>query len=348
MDQPVKDKNFDGENVGLTSGLFEDGTDIYDLAISDTFLENLSFSSELKSAPTLYEGYEFTSSDLLSGEDVFGPSVTTISSKIDEVWITALTANTDFDFDLAFSSHELLNLNGDNTVYDTSTSNSLILSHDGLQDISTGSKTADIFIDSSSAANISGNSSRVNLYVHEDNLENVQFEGRFEGIEFNLYIENSEKIPEIELDGGTLLLKGETIQEFDVSDIEIALEGISVNFYSTDGLVSAQTSGPIFNELEQAPLIYTQSQSDNPDSYSEQLLFEDDVEIIRVSKGQLDTTSVGESGVSIFDGQSDGISNFEHEIENQIEHIIDETSLLLQAETMFLDPLDVFSDEDFL
>jgi hypothetical protein len=31
-----------------------------------------------------------------------------------------------------------------------------------------------------------------------------------------------------------------------------------------------------------------------------------------------------------------------------MESIIDETSLLLETETMFLDPLDVFADEDFL
>ena len=193
MSQSTEDKSFDGENTGYTSVLFEDEADIYDLTISDNFLENLSFSSELTSASTPSKDYEFTSSDFLSDEDIFGPSVTEVSSKIDEEWITALTANADFDFDLAYSSHELLNLNGDNTIYDTSTGNSLILAHDGSQDISTGSKTADIFIDSSSAANISGDSSRVNLYVHEDNLENVQFEGRFEGIEFNLYIDDPEK-----------------------------------------------------------------------------------------------------------------------------------------------------------
>jgi len=348
MSQPIEDKNSDRENVGHTSVLFEDETDIYDLTASDNLLENLSFSSELTSASTLSEGYEFKSSDFLSDEDIFGPSVTKISSEIGGEWITALTANADFDFDLAYSSHELLNLNGDNTIYDTSTSNSLILTHDGLQDISTGAKTADIFIDSGSAANISGQSSQVNLYVHEDDLENVQIEGRFEGIEFNLYIENSEKIPEVELDGNKLLLKGETTQEIDVSDIEIVLEGISVNFYSTDGLISAQTSGPIFNEQEQAPKKYTQPELNASDSYSEQLLFEDDVEIIQISNNQLDTTPSGESLVSLFESQTEDVSNSGYTLEDEIENIIEDTSLSLQAEMMFLDPLDVFSDEDFL
>ena len=348
MSQSVEDENSDGENDGQTSILFEDQTDIYGLTISDNFLENLSVSSEASGVSSLPDGYEFTSSDFLSDEDIFGPSVTEISSQINEEWIAALTANTDFDLDLAYSSHELLDLNGNNTIYDTSTSNSLILSHDGLQDISTGSKTADIFIDSGSAANISGESSQVNLYVRESDLKNVQIEGRFEGIEFNLFVDNSEKIPEIELDGHKLLLKGETVQEIDVSDIELVLEGISVNFYSTDGLVSAQTSPPIFNEQEQALVKYTQPEINASASYSDQLLFEDDVEIIQISKSPLGTTPAGESAASIFDGQSDGISDLEYQVESQMESIIDETSLLLETETMFLDPLDVFADEDFL
>ena len=94
------------------------------------------------------ENYEIMSLDLLSDEDLFGLSVTKISAEFDPAWITALTVGTDFDFDLAYSSHELLSLKGNNTIYDTSTSNSLILSHDGLQDISAGSKTTDIFINS--------------------------------------------------------------------------------------------------------------------------------------------------------------------------------------------------------
>lgn len=348
MNQPIEDENSGKEDDGQTSILFEDDIDIYGLTISDNFLENLSVSAETPSVSSWPDGYEFTSSDFLSDGDIFGPSVTEISSKIDAEWITALTASTDFDIDLAYSSHELLDLNGNNTVYDTSTINSLILSHDGLQEISTGSKTADIFIDSGSAANISGESSQVNLYVREGDVKNVQIEGRFEGIEFNLFLDNPERIPEIELDGHKLLLKGETVQEIDISDIELVLEGISVNFYSTDGLASTQISPPIFNEQEQAPAKYIQPEINTSVSYSDQLLFEDDIEIIRVSKGQLDITPAEESVVSIFDGQSDSASNLEYEIKSQIESIIDETSLLLEAETMFLDPLEVFSDEDFL
>ena len=108
---------------------------------------------------------------LLSDEDLFGSSVKKISSELDPAWITALTAGTDFDFDLAYSSHELLSLEGNNTIYDTSTSNSLILSHDGLQDISAGSKTTDIFLNSVSSANISGDASTVNQGVHENSYK---------------------------------------------------------------------------------------------------------------------------------------------------------------------------------
>ena len=156
------------------------------------------------------------------------------------------------------------------------------------------------------------------------------------------------KIPEVELDGDKLLLKGETVQEIDVSEIEIVLEGISVNFYSTDGLVSAQASGPIFNEQEQATLNYKQSEINVPNKYSEQLLFEDDVEIIQISKNKLDTTPFDGNNVSIFGGQNEDASNSGYILESQIENIIDDTSLSLQAEMMFLDPLDVFSDDDFL
>ena len=188
--------------------LFEDDSDVYELIISENDLTSLNASSHIEDTSTLVPTYEITAADLLSDDDLFGPSVTKIRSEINEEWITALSAGTDFDFDLAFSSHELLNLTGDNTVYDTSTNNSLILSREGSQDITTGSKTANIFIDSGSSAHISGELSKVNLYLNEDNLNTVQLEGHFEGIEFNLYVENPDQIPEIDFDGDRLILKG--------------------------------------------------------------------------------------------------------------------------------------------
>ena len=147
--------------------MIEEDSDIYDLTVSDDFLENIDVSDSQTSVNASLENYEIMSLDLLSDEDLFGLSVTKISAEFDPAWITALTVGTDFDFDLAYSSHELLSLKGNNTIYDTSTSNSLILSHDGLQDISAGSKTTDIFINSVSTANISGDVSKVNLYVRK-------------------------------------------------------------------------------------------------------------------------------------------------------------------------------------
>ncbi|MDB2529000.1 hypothetical protein N9X93_06010 [Alphaproteobacteria bacterium] len=348
MAESLEDKIYSGESGVQNSFLFESESDVYDLNLPDNYLQNTDVSNTSSSDLTWSENYEITSSDLLSGEDLFGPSVPKISAEINVEWIAALTAGTDLDLDLAYSSHELLTLSGDNTVYDTSTNNSLILNRYGLQEISTGSKTTDIFIEPNSSANILGDSSTVNLFVREDDLKNVQFEGHFEGIEFNLLLDSSDTIPKAEIDGDKLLLRGETTQEIDISNIDSVIAGVNVNFYSSDGLLNTQNLDPIFGTQDQSPTIISQSQSDTPASYSEQLLFEDDVEIIRVSKGQLDTTPAGESVASIFDGQSDSISNLEYEIESQMESIIDETSLLLETETMFLDPLDVFSDEDFL
>ena len=347
MGQPIKDKSSDEDNAEQTSVLFEDETEIYELIISDNFLENLSDYGDLTKSSTLSEGYEFTSSDFLSDEDIFGPSITEISSEINQDWIAALTAGTDFDFDLAYSSHELLTLDGNNTIYDTSTSNSLIITQDGLQDISTGSKTTDIFVELGSTAKISGDLSTVNLFVSEQGLKDIQFEGHFDGIEFNLLIKNSETIPEVEIEGDKLLLKGDNTQEIDFSNTEFVLSGVNVNFYSSEGLVDTQTLGPIFNEQGQKPLQYSQSEIDAPDSYTEQLLFEDDVEIIQMSNNQTYTTNSSNEFAYTFGAQGDGHTDFEIKLESQI-NAVEEASLLLEAETLFMDPLDVFSDEDFL
>ena len=347
MGQPIKDKSSDEDNAEQTSVLFEDETEIYELIISDNFLENLSDYGDLTKSSTLSEGYEFTSSDFLSDEDIFGPSITEISSEINQDWIAALTAGTDFDFDLAYSSHELLTLDGNNTIYDTSTSNSLIITQDGLQDISTGSKTTDIFVELGSTAKISGDLSTVNLFVSEQGLKDIQFEGHFDGIEFNLLIKNSETIPEVEIEGDKLLLKGDNTQEIDFSNTEFVLSGVNVNFYSSEGLVDTQTLGPIFNEQGQKPLQYSQSEIDAPDSYTEQLLFEDDVEIIQMSNNQTYTTNSSNESAYTFGAQGDDHTDFEIKLESQI-NAVEEASLLLEAETLFMDPLDVFSDEDFL
>ena len=250
-------------------------------------------------------------------------------------WITALTVGTNFDFDLAYSSHELLTLEGNNTIYDTSDSNSLVLSRDGLQDISTGSKTTDIFIDSASAANISGDASTVNLYVHENSLQNIQFGGQFEGIEFNLLLENSDKIPEVEIDGNKLLFKGDTTQEINFGDTEFVLAGINVNFYSTEGLLDTQNLGPIFNGQEQTTANIGVVSTDASGSYTDQLLFEDDVEIVQIFKSQSASTSSSDITDIIFEEQSSNVSGPDHFDENQMSVIVDEAHQLLDAQTLY-------------
>ena len=334
-------------NDGRSSILFEEETGIYDLTDTDNFLENLSNSSHVSGATISTKSFEITASDILSDEDLFGPPTTNISSVVNSEWISALTAGSDFDFDLAYSSHELLTLDGNNTVYDTSPSNSLIITQDGLQDISTGSKTTDIFIELGSAAKISGDLSKVNLYVSEEGLKDIQFYGHFDGIEFNLLIENSEKIPEVEIEGDKLVLKGDTIQEIDFSDTEFVLTGVNVNFYSSEGLVDAQTLGPMLNEQEQVPLKYSQFEINSVDSHYNQLLFEDDVEVIQISTSQPFTTTYGKEVAGVFGAQGDGQAGVEIKLKSQI-NALEEASILLEAETLFADPLDIFSDEDFL
>ena len=271
-----------------------------------------------------------------------------LAQELNSEWITALSVGTNFDFDLAYSSHELLTLEGNNTIYDTSTNNSLILSRDGLQDISTGSKTTDIFINSDSVANILGDASTVNLYVHEDGLQNVHFGGHFEGIEFNLLLEDAEKIPEVEINGNKLLVKGDTTQEIDFADTEFVLAGININFYSTEGLIDTQNLGPIFNVQEQTPINNGSVPTDATADFSDQLLFEDDVEIVHIVKSQQASAPSSDITDTAFLGQLDDTLGPDHFDENQMSVIVDEAAQLLDGQTLYLNPLDVFNDEDFL
>jgi len=336
----------DDENQN--SVLLGDGSDVYQLSAPDDFLENLDASQLQISDDASLKSYEVTSLDLLSGEDLFGPSVTKISSELNPEWITALSVGTNFDFDLAYSSHEVVTLEGNNTVYDTSTNKSLILSRDGLQDISTGSKTTDIFINPDSVANISGDASTVNLYVHEDNIQNLHFDGHFEGIEFNLLLEDTSKIPEVEINGNKLLVKGDTTQEIDFADTEFVLAGININFYSTAGLIDTQNVGPIFNGQEQTAINIGTGPTEASASYTDQLLFEDDVEIVQISKSQPVSASSSDIIDITFEGQSNDISGPDYFDENQIIVVVDEVNQLLDSQTLYSNPLDVFNDEDFL
>ena len=84
--------------------------------------------------------------------------------------------------------------------------------------------------------------------------QNVHFGGHFEGIEFNLLLEDSEKIPELKSMENKLLVKGDTTQEIDFADTEFVLAGININFYSTEGLIDTQNLGPIFNVQEQTTI----------------------------------------------------------------------------------------------
>ena len=186
---------------------------------------------------------------------------------------------------------------------------------------------------------------------HSEYIEFANFLSAFSGfesIELNLLLENSEKIPEVEINENKLLLKGKITQEIDFTDTEFVLAGINVNFYSTEGLVDTQNLGPIFNEQAQPTINIAKVSDDKAVKYTDQLLFEDDVEIVQIFQSQLTSSSSSDITDITFEGQSSSTSGLDYFDENQISILVDEATQLLDAQTLYSNPLDVFNDEDFL
>ena len=182
--------------------------------------------------------------------------------------------------------------------------------------------------------------------MYENSLENVQLDGHFESIEFNLLLENSDKIPSWNH------RKQAFIERWHYSRnrffrYEFVLADINVNFYSTEGLVDTQNLGQF--------LMDKSSNNKHWNRFDRSKCQQHRTAIIRGRRWN--RADIQEPTGIYFK-----LRYHRHHIwraveqfvepdyfdNNQTSVIIDEANRLLDAQTLYTNPLDVFNDEDFL
>ena len=99
-------------------------------------------------------------SDFISGEELAGAEMAKIQFSSENYWHPILSNDVFFDTDLTYSSHEIVELQGDNIVYENSPHNSLIFVGAGSTEITMSEKSADIFLTEDSSTKLEGHQPR--------------------------------------------------------------------------------------------------------------------------------------------------------------------------------------------
>ena len=295
---------------------------------------------------------------LISGTDLFGADLASIPIDNESLWHSPLSENVFFDTALVYSSHEFISLKDGKKLYDDSPIDSLIFVNEGPSDLVISEKKADIFLEADSSTSITGANSNINLFQTTNAEAKVKLSGDFSKLSLNLYQGDGTEIPEARIVEKRLFIDESESKSIDLSEINYGSSIIEFNIYNNEGLVDSQSlqyDKSFIDALDIAPAASPDVVGENVNeilfdeyelpSNTSEILFEDEVEIVRLDHGDPNHEFVPEIDQNISRGSSE--PHFSMEIAQQVEELITEPTNLLEAGQLFADPLDVFDDSDF-
>jgi hypothetical protein len=283
--------------------------------------------------------------DLISGSDIFGADVNPVPLDTDSFWFSALFNNVFFDTDLTYSSHEILKLKEQNTLYDNSPHDSLIFVNEGNSDLIISDKKADIFMELGAETLITAENSEINLYTAFNVAFDVNLEGDFSKISLNFYNSEGKADNNAYIEDSTLYIGDDTASSIDLSKIEYGAISIEVNSFSSDGSVDKQ-SLQFTNEMVDESLPAQVQVEVHDDIDLTELLFNDDVQIILPPSSPSAEDISDVVNENLYLQLSEGEQSMD--VEHYITDLITEPGKLLDSGQLFSDPLDVFDESDFL
>lgn len=327
----VMDKKYFANNINLnlSDTLFDDA----DIILNSESTYNIPNSNEEFLSP---------SSNFISDEDIFGASVKTIDETQSSYWLDLLKNNKIFDANLAYSSHEIMHLEGDNLVYDDSEIESVIFVSDGYSEIYIGDKSSDVFLQPDSHAILRGEKSDLNIFIDPESSSSLTLEGSFTNLSINLFKDSSDEIIDFNFKDENLLYNNNEDGIINFNKFDYRNSTIEINIYDDDGLVSSEkmsVNGSEIEELEPAQVetaaaIY---------SYDNDLFFTEDLEIqMPESYQSLLDTPPSNGGISI-EGEID-VNNYTNLLENQTESAFEEITTILEIGEVYNDLLDIIDD----
>ncbi|MDC1293766.1 hypothetical protein N8Z70_01825 [Candidatus Puniceispirillum sp.] len=290
-------------------------------------------------------------SDFISGEELAGAELAKIQLSPENYWHPILSNDVFFDTDLTYSSHEIIELQGNNTVYETSPHDSLIFVGAGTTEITMSEKNADIFLTEDSLTKLEGQNTELNIFTNPSTSQELELKGIFSKISLNVYFEDDQDLSEAIIVGDQVFLNSPDTPLLDLSNIEYRSSALEINMYTDGGFQTSQSLDVLLPEaMQNAPpeYFYKPQQED----ILPEVLFDDEVDIITLIDGQ---TLGGNQNASETLAELEGLiykdtaaETFETEFEQLVVDIVTEPGRILEAGRLFDDPLDVFDGTDLV
>lgn len=325
------DKKYFANNISLNlSDVLFDGSDI---TLNSEQTYTISNSTEEFLSP---------SANFISDEDIFGASVKIIDESKSSYWLDLLKSDKIFDANLAYSSHEIMHLEGNNLVYDDGEIESVIFVSDGYSEINIGDKSSDIFLQPDSHAVLRGEKSDLNIFIDPESNSNLKLEGSFKNLSINLFKDTSNEIIDFSFKDENLIYNDNEVGMINFKNFDYGNSTVEINIYDDDGLVSSEkisVDGSEVQELEPALVevaatIY---------SVDDDLFFPDDLEVQMPANYESLLNSPTSDGQISIEGEID-VKNYSSLLENQSETAFDEITTMLEVGTVYGDLLEIIDD----
>ena len=316
----------------------------------DLVLPSMEFNST-ELLDSHYQELVGSLSDFISGEELAGAELAKIQLSPENFWHPILSNDVFFDTDLTYSSHEIIELQGNNTVYETSPHDSLIFVGAGTTEITMSEKNADIFLTEDSLTKLEGQNTELNIFTNPSIPQELELKGVFSKISLNVYFEDDQDLSEAIIVGDQVFLNSLDTPLLDLSNIEYRSSALEINIYTDGGFQTSQLLDVSLPEAEQgAPPehFYTPQQED----MLPEVLFGDDVDIITLMDGKAFSVNQNASETSAeLEGliyQDTASETFETQFEQLVADLVTEPGQILEAGRLFEDPLDVFDGTDLI
>ena len=320
------------------------------LSSEDLVLPSMEFNST-ELLDNHYKELVGSLSDFISGEELAGAQLAKIQFSPDNYWHPILSNDVFFDTDLTYSSHEIVELQGNNTVYENSPHDSLIFVGAGTTEITMSEKNADIFLTEDSLTKLEGQNTELNIFTNPSIPQELELKGVFSKISLNVYFEDDQDLSEAIIVGDQVFLNSLDTPLLDLSNIEYRSSALEINIYTDGGFQTSQLLDVSLPEAEQgAPPehFYTPQQED----MLPEVLFGDDVDIITLMDGKAFSVNQNASETSAeLEGliyQDTASETFETQFEQLVADLVTEPGQILEAGRLFEDPLDVFDGTDLI
>ena len=300
--------------------------------------------------------------DLVSSEELFGAEVERVLTPENGFWHDYLAASELTDgffshYDMMFGDHEVIIADGSSSVYDSSTSDTVIFASGETAEITVGEKKVDLFVSQENLSVVHANDTDLTLYTTDVNENPINVIGSLSKLTLHLVDKNGQSSM---LDEQSVKAIDEKIINdvsgqvlVDLSELNMSFHNVSLFIHHQDNSIKQIDLPILVDGPEITPMLVNRdaiydeleggSEIDVRDLLVEDQIFSEAAEV-QLKGATFDTHSTGE--LAVFAGSEPEIEVFnstEMAASSTVEHLLDVDDLLSRG-VVYDEPIDVLDE----